>query len=74
VFTSIDRDGGVGLGDLFVSRRNGDAWTAAEPLRLNSPADEYHPSLSADGESLYFVRRTAEGDLCRVEWSAVDPG
>lgn len=74
VFTSIDRDGGPGLGDLYVSRRDGDRWAEARPLLLNTSADEYHASLSVDGATLYFVRRTTDGDLYQVDWSIVDPG
>ena len=74
VFTSINREGGIGLGDLFVSARAGDTWEEARPLTLNSAADEYHPSLSPDGATLYFVRRTVDGDLFEIAWSEVDPG
>ncbi len=73
VFTSIGREGGVGLGDLFVSQRDGDGWSADRPLTLNTGADEYHPSLSADGETLYFLRRTTDGDIFEVPWEAVAP-
>jgi hypothetical protein len=56
-FTSL-RPGGHGFGDIYVSRRQGDAWS--EPVNLgpcvNTEHDEYHPSLSPDGKTLYFVR------------------
>lgn len=74
VFTSINREGGTGLGDLFVSTLEGGTWSTARPLALNSVADEYHPSLSPDGATLYFVRRSGDGDLYEVPWAAVDPG
>jgi Tol biopolymer transport system component len=70
LFTSIGRPGGTGLGDLFVSEREGDGWSADRPLTLNTGADEYHPSLSPDGETLYFVRRTGQGDLYELDWAA----
>lgn len=70
VFTSISRPGGSGLGDLFVSTFDGDNWAEALPLAINTPADEYHPSRSPDGETLFFVRRTTDGDLYEVPWSA----
>lgn len=73
VFTSISRPGGSGLGDLFVSTRDGEAWTEEQPLSLNTPADEYHPSLSPDGATLYFLRRATDGDLYEIPWSAVEP-
>jgi hypothetical protein len=74
LFTSIGREGGSGLGDLFVSARDGETWSAARPLSVNSAADEYHPSLSPDGATLYFVRRDTDGDLYEVPWPDADPG
>lgn len=73
LFTSIGRAGGSGLGDLFVTKRDGEAWSEPQPLPLNTGADEYHPSLSPDGATLYFVRRLGDGDLLEVDWDAVDP-
>lgn len=70
VFTAINRPGGVGLGDLWVTRRNGDTWSEPQPLALNTGADEYHASLSPDGSTLYFVRRTGDGDLYHLDWPA----
>ena len=67
VFTSINRPGGSGLGDLFLATRSGDGWSADEPAPINTPADEYHGSFSPDGRTVYFVRRAADGDLYEVE-------
>lgn len=72
VFTSIDRPGGSGLGDLFLAVRDGD-WTEVGALAMNTTADEYHPSWSADGEILHFVRRSGDGDLYAVPWAEVAP-
>lgn len=69
VFTSIGRLEGAGLGDLFVATRDGDAWSAAEAVPINTPADEYHASFSPDGETLYFVKRTGQGDIYEVPWA-----
>lgn len=68
IFTSIGRQDGSGLGDLFVSSRAGEDWSDEEPAPVNTPADEYHASLSPDGGTLYFVRRGVHGDLYEVEW------
>ena len=66
VFTARGRDGGEGEGDLFSARRVGGGWTAPVPvLATNTAADEYHPSFSPDGGTLYFVRR---GDVFSVPW------
>ncbi len=58
LFTSL-RPGGYGLGDLYVSHLEHGEWTAARNLGplVNTAADEYHPTLSRDRRSLYFVRR-----------------
>ena len=58
VFTSL-RPGGFGLGDLYVSHLVKGEWTAAANLGplVNTAADEYHPTLSRNRQSLYFVRR-----------------
>lgn len=70
LFTSIGRPGGSGLGDVFVATWDDAGWSEARPLPLNTAADEYHPSLSPDGGTLYFVRRTGDGDLLQVDWAA----
>ena len=72
VFTSLNRPGGRGLGDLYQSRRVSGAWEEPRPLeaQVNTPDDEFHPSLSPDGLILYFVRRAArsQGDLWWTTW------
>ena len=74
VFTSL-RPGGFGLGDLYVSHLVRGEWTAARNLGpvVNTPSDEYHPTLSRNGRELYFVRRIPErGDFYVVPTSALD--
>lgn len=68
VFTSIGRVDGSGLGDLFVATQTDGTWSTVVPSPVNSPADEYHGSFSPDGETLYFVRRTGDGDLYELPW------
>ena len=50
---------GKGSCDLFITKRIGNAWT--DPVNLpggvNTATWESQPSLSADGQTLYFVRR-----------------
>jgi hypothetical protein len=73
LFTSL-RPGGNGLGDIYVSHLVGGAWTPAVNLGdpVNSVADEYHPTLSPDGEWLYFARRVGStGVFHRVRTSLV---
>jgi hypothetical protein len=70
-----NRPGGVGGSDIYVSRRNGNVWSAPENVgdSVNSSADEYDPAPVPDGRSLFFAsnrndtpvpeRRTAPGKL-----------
>jgi hypothetical protein len=57
LFASL-RPGGYGLGDLYFSQRVGAVWS--EPVNLgpavNTEHDEFHPTLSRDGQWLYFAR------------------
>ncbi len=69
VFTSISREGGSGLGDLYVTTATDDTWSDPAPLTVNTSGDEYHASRSPDGSSLYFARRAGDGDLYVVAWS-----
>lgn len=66
VFAST-RPGGRGGSDLYVSFNDGHGGLTA-PLNLggdlNSPADEYAPSLSPDGRFLFFTRHDGKrGDI-----------
>ncbi len=60
--------------DIFVSDRQKDGWSLPKPLGavINSPEYEGFPSISADGSTLYFVRRNAEGP--RSKEIKKDPG
>ncbi len=74
VFTSL-RPGGYGLGDLYVSHLKGGEWTRARNVgpRVNTAADEFHPTLSRNRRELYFVRRIPlRGNFYRIETRALD--
>jgi hypothetical protein len=77
VFTSL-RPGGYGLGDLYVSQVARGGWTPARNLgpRVNTAADEYHPTLTRNRRELYFVRRMAaqgvRGDFYRIATRGLD--
>lgn len=47
----------MGVGNIYVSRRNGNTWGEPERLNanINSPFRETHASVSADGQTLYFT-------------------
>lgn len=75
VFTRLDLRDAVGtdFGELQLSRFRRGEWTAARNLGapVNTALDEFHPSFSANGQTLFFVRRdplspTAQGDLYSV--------
>ncbi|TPV93908.1 MAG: hypothetical protein B7733_18095 [Myxococcales bacterium FL481] len=56
--------------DLYFARRVDGAWTPANNLGdcVNTPAGEFHPSLSADGRQLLFVRAgEAGGDFYSID-------
>jgi hypothetical protein len=57
IIFSSNRAGGFGNSDLYVSyRREDGAWTAPQNLgpAINSPYQEYCPSLSPDGKYFFF--------------------
>ena len=66
-FTACTRNDGRGSCDIYYSRNKAGNWSvpqnAGEPV--NSPSWESQPSISANGESLYFVsnRRGGKGGM-----------
>lgn len=62
-FTACSRSDGIGSCDLYFSRSKSDSWSipqnAGEPV--NSTAWESQPSISANGETLYFVSNRKGG-------------
>jgi dipeptidyl aminopeptidase/acylaminoacyl peptidase len=63
-----DRQGGEG-GDLYLSRRTGDGWSAPVALaRANSAGFDFTPEISPDGRWLYFAStRAGAADRGAVE-------
>lgn len=65
-----DRPGGAGAGDLYAAPRTETGWGPAVrlPGGLNSPGFDFTPTLSADGQWLYFAstRTTATADTSAV--------
>lgn len=59
------RDGGIGGGDLWVSRRGSvsDPWSIPMNLGagINSPFTDYYPRLEADDLLLFFISNRPEG-------------
>jgi hypothetical protein len=57
LFTSVDRPGGFGTGDLYISfHRKDDTWTKAKNLGkvFNTSGYDYCPMVSPDGEYFFF--------------------
>lgn len=56
VFTMCNRSNSYGSCDLFISRKQNDVWMKAENMGpdINTKHWESEPSLSADGNRLYF--------------------
>ncbi|MFT7639311.1 MAG: hypothetical protein ACI9G1_001047, partial [Pirellulaceae bacterium] len=52
-----DREGGLGGFDIYVSTRDGDAWTTPQNLgdRVNSPAHEFDPGFDSQHQQLFFA-------------------
>lgn len=60
---------GKGSCDLFVTERIGDRWTNPVnlPGNVNTFTWESQPSLSADGKTLYFIRRVGQQRIQRSD-------
>jgi Tol biopolymer transport system component len=76
VFTSLNRAGDAGKGDIWVARLDaaGEVTSARNigPV-VNTAEDEFHPTLSPDGRALFFIRRTGEPDATAdVYWVSTE--
>jgi len=62
-FTGCNRPDGLGRCDIYVSRREGNNWAA--PFNLGAPLNSIYwdsqPSISPDGNTLYFVSNRPGG-------------
>jgi outer membrane protein OmpA-like peptidoglycan-associated protein/tetratricopeptide (TPR) repeat protein len=62
-FTGCNRPDGLGRCDIYVSRKEGNEWGKAINLgrTINSEYWDSQPSISADGNTLYFVSNRPGG-------------
>ncbi len=71
VWGSTSRKGGPGGWDLWGARLQDGRWTDAQPLPVNSAANDFDPVFSADGKWLYFFSNRDGGfggdDLYRAQ-------
>lgn len=75
VFAAIDRSGGKGDADLYTSSLKNGAWT--EPTNMtdiNTDDWESQPSLSPDGNTLYFVSNRPGGQGGSDVWQSTRQG
>ncbi len=58
LYTSNNRNAGLGGFDIYTSQINGNNWTEPQnvALPINSKGNECCPSLSVDGNTMYFTR------------------
>ncbi len=71
LFTSVNKPGGFGSGDLYVSFRKKDgSWTEAQNLgkAFNTSSYDFCPMVSPDGRYFFF---TSKGDIYWVSMEAV---
>jgi hypothetical protein len=75
IFITSNRDGGVGLIDIWVSTRENPSATWSVPVNLgalvNSSSDDGSPALSKDGTTLYFFSNRPGGHGQRDIWFTV---
>jgi len=75
IFTSVDRPGGFGGGDLYISFHNEDgSWSQAQNMGegLNSDSDDFSPMFTADGKYLFFTSgRAGSDDIYWVDASVI---
>ena len=76
IFSACGRADGFGSCDLYFSMKKNGVWSVPVNLGepVNSGAWESQPSLSADGETLYFVSSRAGGRGKMDIWKAVKTG
>lgn len=70
IFTSCQARGGHGSCDLYFSERVGSEWTYPENLGpvVNSPFWDSQPTLSANGDVLYFISERPGGVGAKDIW------
>lgn len=64
LFSSYKRDDDLGGGDLYISHRIHGEWQPAQHFEkpINSPAIDYCPYISPDGEWFYFTSPRVKGE------------
>lgn len=77
ILVITDHPDGYGGDDLYLSRFDGESWSTPTNLgpEINSEEYEYGPTVSVDGEYLYFTsHRSGSADVYRVPIASVMDG
>ncbi len=75
MYFSSERSSGIGEQDIYVSVLVGSTWSAPQliPGYANTADDDSHPSVTADGQKMYFSSDRAGGmggsDIYVSQWS-----
>jgi len=76
IFSSSNRPGGFGSGDLYIGFKNRDgSWTKAQNMgsTINSSEIEYCPQISPDGKYFFFTSgRSGNGDIYWVDGGFIE--
>jgi len=76
IFTACERQGGIGRCDIYISVLKDGKWTT--PINIGQPVNsvdwESQPSISADGNMLYFVSNRKGGKGKKDIWRAEKTG
>jgi hypothetical protein len=71
---SVNRPGGPGGWDIWISRRKGTAWSAPAPVSFDSGANDFDPAFSPDGRHVWFFSNRSGGfggdDIYVVDFDA----
>lgn len=71
---STNRPGGAGGWDIWMSRRNGELWSAPAAVAFDTAANEFDPAFGADGRTVYFFSNRPGGHGGDDIWQvAFDP-
>jgi outer membrane protein OmpA-like peptidoglycan-associated protein len=78
VFTGCNRKDGMGLCDLYISKKTGDQWSVPRNMGepVNTTYKETQPSISPDGKTIYFCsnRKESKGGLDLWKTTLSDSG
>ena len=71
----IGRENGIGGFDIWQAVKSDTGWSNPQPVSFNSPDNDFDPSFSADGKTLYFFSNRAGGfggdDIYSVSYDSI---